>query len=162
MGKRCQHADATNGARLLCPRGRRPRSGRATADKYDEFPSPHGFARAEDHIGYEKKISHFGSGIVPFVITKQAAPMPALGQKQTLTSIGLMPALLPKANMDYQDRDIRFVPTADIAPRSPDLGSRSMFALCQCREPFGISTCWPSSHRWVRLATVTESFDVLS
>jgi hypothetical protein len=26
-----------------------------------------GFARAEDHIGHEKKISHFGSGIVPLV-----------------------------------------------------------------------------------------------
>ena len=27
------------------------------ADKYDKFPSPHGFARAEDTIGQEKNIT---------------------------------------------------------------------------------------------------------
>ena len=30
----------------------------SAAKKYDEFPSPHGFARAEDYIGYGR-ISHF-------------------------------------------------------------------------------------------------------
>jgi hypothetical protein len=39
---------------LLRTRHKRPRSGNAI-EKYDEFPSPHGFARAEDHIGYEKQ-----------------------------------------------------------------------------------------------------------
>jgi hypothetical protein len=28
-----------------------------TAKKCDEFPSPHGFARAEDYIGYRKNIT---------------------------------------------------------------------------------------------------------
>jgi hypothetical protein len=27
------------------------------ADKCDKFPSPHGFARAEDYIGYRKNIA---------------------------------------------------------------------------------------------------------
>jgi hypothetical protein len=42
----------------LSARRVRPRH-RSAADKCDEFPSPHGFARAKDYIGYEKKISHF-------------------------------------------------------------------------------------------------------
>src|SRR6516225_9218637 len=42
--------------RLLRPRRKRPCNGR-TADKCNEFPSPHGFARAEDHIGYQKNIT---------------------------------------------------------------------------------------------------------
>jgi hypothetical protein len=36
----------------------RPRRG-GNADKCDEFPSPHGFARAEDYIGYEQNITLF-------------------------------------------------------------------------------------------------------
>jgi hypothetical protein len=28
-----------------------------SADKCDEFPLPHGFARAEDHIEYQKTIT---------------------------------------------------------------------------------------------------------
>jgi hypothetical protein len=42
--------------RLLPPRRERPCCGGA-AEKCDEFPSPHGFARAEDTIGYEKNIT---------------------------------------------------------------------------------------------------------
>ena len=37
-------------------RDARPRCGNA-ADKCDRFPSPHGFARAEDHVGYQKHIT---------------------------------------------------------------------------------------------------------
>jgi hypothetical protein len=43
--------------RLLRVRAQRPGVSSAT-DKYDEFPSPHGIARAEGSIGY-KRISHF-------------------------------------------------------------------------------------------------------
>jgi hypothetical protein len=43
-----------------CARRERPRCG-GTADKYDKFPSPHGFARAEDTIGYEKNITWINS-----------------------------------------------------------------------------------------------------
>jgi hypothetical protein len=42
--------------RLLRTRYERPCNGR-TANKCDEFPSPHGFARAEDYIGYQKNIT---------------------------------------------------------------------------------------------------------
>jgi hypothetical protein len=43
-----------------------------TANRCDEFPSPHGFACAEDHIGYQKTITFFGS-IIAFVRYTQAA-----------------------------------------------------------------------------------------
>jgi hypothetical protein len=39
---------------LLRPRRKRPRYGGAT-DKCDELPSPHGFTRAKDYIGYGKE-----------------------------------------------------------------------------------------------------------
>jgi hypothetical protein len=42
--------------RLLRAHGERPRCGGA-ADKCDKFPSPHGFARAEDYVGYRKNIT---------------------------------------------------------------------------------------------------------
>ena len=41
---------------LLRTRAKRPRN-RSAANKYDEFPSPHGFAHAEAHVGYEKNIT---------------------------------------------------------------------------------------------------------
>jgi len=41
---------------LLRARRERPRRDGAT-DKCDELPSPHGFARAEDYIGYRKNIT---------------------------------------------------------------------------------------------------------
>ena len=73
------------------------------ADKCDEFPSPHGFAPAKDHLGYERNITfwmkNFGWRIVPFVTPKPAAPMSALP---------------PKADIGTQSRNVRFVPEADI------------------------------------------------
>jgi hypothetical protein len=53
-----QHADAPHVFGLLCARSERPRRG-GTADKCDEFPSPHGFAPAKDYIGYEESITFF-------------------------------------------------------------------------------------------------------
>ena len=73
------------------------------ADKCDEFPSPHGFAHAKDHLGYERNITfwmkNFGWRIVPFVTPKRAAPMSALGQKQTSELVRSMSALPPKADI---------------------------------------------------------------
>ena len=43
----------------------------------------------------------------------QALLMSALGQKQTLKRLYLMSALLPKADIRYSDRHVRFVPKAD-------------------------------------------------
>jgi hypothetical protein len=40
--------------------------------------------------------------------------MSALGQKQTLEHVRAMSALPPKADIDPQGRDVRFVPKADI------------------------------------------------
>jgi hypothetical protein len=44
--------------------------------------------------------------------------MSALGQKQTLAKVRLMSALPPKADIETQSRDVRFVPKADIMHRS--------------------------------------------
>jgi hypothetical protein len=68
--------------RLLRPRREGP-SRRNTTKKCDEFPSPHGFTRAEDDVGYEKSITSSGSRIVPFVTAQAGQRMSALGQKQT-------------------------------------------------------------------------------
>ena len=51
-----QHADPPHLLALLRARRERPRNGRTT-DKCDKFRSPHGFARAEDYIGYRKNIT---------------------------------------------------------------------------------------------------------
>ena len=40
--------------------------------------------------------------------------MSALGQKQTLSGISAMSALHPKTDIAEHDRDVRFVPKADI------------------------------------------------
>jgi hypothetical protein len=42
--------------------------------------------------------------------------MSALGQKRTFRIAWPMSALPPKADMDQHDRDVRFVPKADIEP----------------------------------------------
>jgi hypothetical protein len=42
--------------------------------------------------------------------------MSALGQKQTLEHVRAMSALPPKADIDPQGRDVRFVPKADYSP----------------------------------------------
>ena len=41
-------------------------------------------------------------------------PMSALGQKRTVSGISAMSALPPKADIAQRDRDVRFVPKADI------------------------------------------------
>ena len=42
--------------------------------------------------------------------------MSALGQKQTSAHVRVMSALPPKAELDQQACDVRFVPQADITP----------------------------------------------
>jgi hypothetical protein len=44
--------------------------------------------------------------------------MSALGQKQTSTHVHVMSALPPKADIETQSRDVRFVPKADVSSRS--------------------------------------------
>jgi len=41
--------------------------------------------------------------------------MSALGHKRTSANVRAMSALLPKADMVWRGRDVRFVPKADIA-----------------------------------------------
>jgi hypothetical protein len=47
--------------------------------------------------------------------SKLELPMSALGHKQTLGSVRVMSALPPKADIETQSRDVRFVPKGDIA-----------------------------------------------
>jgi hypothetical protein len=60
--------------------------------------------------------------------------MSILGQKQTSAHVRVMSALPPKADIEAQWRDVRFVPKADIDPKSlidedyvpaPSLGNRA-------------------------------------
>jgi hypothetical protein len=53
--------------------------------------------------------------------------MSALGQKQTSRLVGGMSALPPKADIETQSRDVRFVPEADIALViiAPNVGAQS-------------------------------------
>ena len=62
VGNRCsgdERPNAIYSGRALCGDSERPNGCRATK-KYDKFPSPHGFARAEDYIGYQKQYHILG------------------------------------------------------------------------------------------------------
>jgi len=98
--------------RLLCMRRKRP-CNYSAAEKPDEFPSPHGPA-PRTKSGKPKDYHIFGSRIVPFVAPSGTATMSTLGQKRTSEGVEAMSALPPKADMDHQGRDVRFVPKADI------------------------------------------------
>src|SRR6516225_3270721 len=69
---------------LLRTRSERPRYGGA-ADKCecDEFPSPHGFAPAEDYIGYAKNITILDRELCRSFTPDRAGLMSALGHKRT-------------------------------------------------------------------------------
>jgi hypothetical protein len=61
---------------------------------------------AEDcSLSNEKRVVHD---------SKPDALMSALGHKRTSEGVGVMSALPPKADMVQHDRDVRFVPKADI------------------------------------------------
>jgi hypothetical protein len=64
--------------------------------------------------------------------------MSALGHKRTLQRVRLMSALPPKADIAEQDRDVRFVPKADIQGLQfarPRRGGRcSQSAACRTAE----------------------------
>jgi hypothetical protein len=49
-------------------------------------------------------------------VVRASLGMSALGQKQTSRPEISMSALLPKADMDQQGHDVRYVPIADIPP----------------------------------------------
>jgi len=71
-----------------------------TADRCDEFPSPHGFACAEDHIGYQKTITFLDRELRRSLHASGQLPTSALGQKQTSRHLQPMSALPPKADID--------------------------------------------------------------
>ena len=58
-----------------------------TADRCDEFPSPHGFACAEDHIGYQKTITFLDRELRRSLHASGQLPTSALGQKRTFAPI---------------------------------------------------------------------------
>jgi hypothetical protein len=63
------------------------------------------------HPALERCVVHY---------SKLRRSMSALGQKQTFRRFHIMSALLPKANIVQHDRDVRFVPQADILRRGTD------------------------------------------
>ena len=106
---RRENGNPVHPAWRLCARREWPRCGGA-ADKCDEFPSPHGSPQGLPQL------SHFRSGIAPFVTPSPSAPMSALGQKRTLRHLRSMSALPPIADIGERGQDVRFVPKADIGP----------------------------------------------
>src|SRR6516162_11812656 len=84
---------------LLRTRSERPRYGGA-ADKCecDEFPSPHGFARAEDSVGYKKTITFWieNRAVLP---PERARPHVRFGSKADIEGLHSMSALPPKADI---------------------------------------------------------------
>src|SRR5262249_48103909 len=72
-------------ARLLCARGQWPCNCSAT-EKPDEFPSPHGFAHAEDYIGYKKTITSLDRELCRSSHPSRTATVSALGHKRTSTT----------------------------------------------------------------------------
>src|SRR6516225_6826465 len=68
-----------------------------TADRCAEFPSPHGFACAEDHIGYQKTITFLDRELRRSLHASGQLPTSALGQKQTSRHLQPMSALPPKS-----------------------------------------------------------------
>jgi hypothetical protein len=93
---------------LLRARNQRPRQSRAN-ENCDEFPSPHGFAHAEDYIGYEKEY-HIWIENCAVRYTQAVRCHVRFGSKADIASEIAMSALPPKADIAERDRDVRFVP----------------------------------------------------
>jgi hypothetical protein len=53
-------------------------------------------------------------GLFPHRNSKRLNVVSTMGQKQTLNRADGMPALPPKADIHWRERDVRFVPQADI------------------------------------------------
>jgi len=102
VGNRCsgdERPNAIYSGRALRGDSERPNGCRATK-KYDKFPSPHGFARAEDYIGYQKQYHILGRE--GRSLHQRPALMSALGQKATSSPRRSMSALLLKADIAEQ------------------------------------------------------------
>jgi|SRR6516225_2267770 len=66
-----------------------------------------------------KRVSHFGSGIVPFVTPKRATAMSALGQKQTSRHLQPMSALPPKVDIRNHPVFVEVAPAIAQRPLTP-------------------------------------------
>jgi hypothetical protein len=82
LTSRYQHADPPQPFGLLRGRSERPHY-RRPANETDEFPSPHGFTRAEDYVGDVKNITSHIEELCPEPNSGERPWMSALGQKQT-------------------------------------------------------------------------------
>ena len=90
--------------------GRR-RYQRRTAKNGEQLSPPHGLIL--------RPRAHTTTLLIGRVVhhSKLRQRMSALGQKRTLEQVKAMSALLPKADIETQSRDVRFVPKADIGGR---------------------------------------------
>jgi hypothetical protein len=59
--------------------------------------------------------------------------MSALGQKQTSARIRVMSALPPKADIEAQSHDVRFVPKADISRLLDHLVGEQLHRVWKCQ-----------------------------
>ena len=73
-----------------------------------------GFACAEDHIGYQKTITFLDRELRSFVTHKRPAPNVRFGSKADIQQCLSDAALPPKADIETQPLNVRFVPKADI------------------------------------------------
>ena len=83
---------------MLRSRDERPRDN-DPRKKLDKFPSRHGFTRAKELIGYNWVIRFWIEKLCPSSHTKRAFGMSALP---------------PKADIRQGNREVRFVPKADV------------------------------------------------
>src|SRR5262249_17897732 len=82
--------------------------------------------------------------------------MSALGQKRTFAHVRVMSALPPKADIDKQNCDIRFVPKADIAHRSMTVISSASPWRRSCHMPLRTDAA-SSKGMWIQLAVAKRA-----
>src|SRR5262249_54483873 len=105
------------------------------AEQCNEFPSPHGFTRAEDYIGQKTKYHIFGLRNCAAVTPERATAMSA--QKQTLAHVRVMPALPPKADIRPDDHS----------------SARAVPILAGCTQEARCCAHLSLSHFWLKRTT---------
>jgi hypothetical protein len=82
--------------------------------------------------------------------------MSALGQKQTFKRLRLMSALLPKADIAERDRDVRFVPKADMAAPRAHWRDVAYLALICGRKHYAVSGFDKAASIWSSAQSISS------